>query len=164
MIKRILRNLRMKPKSVRNNIALGIAGTFTALVFSVWLYHFPNKITSLTEFSQSNKNENTAEFTDFFGQVKDQIATLNEATGDEVAATTTSVANENDWRKEYTVATSSVELFTTASTTMLASSTLLQEEISSSTVAATSTPTIRPIRIVTTSSTLPIVGTTTESW
>ncbi|MEN9922276.1 MAG: hypothetical protein RL097_553 [Candidatus Parcubacteria bacterium] len=163
MIKRILRNLRTKPKSVRNNIALGIAGTFTALVFSVWLYHFPNKISSLTEFSQSNKNKNTAEFTDFFGQVKDQIATLNEATENEVA-TTTSAANENDWRKEYTVATSSVELFTTASTTMLASSTLLQEEISSSTVAATSTPAIRPIRIVTTSSTLPIVGTTTEPW
>lgn len=167
MIKRLLRNIRQKPKAVRDNIALGIAGTFTAIVFSIWVYHFPSKIAALTDSTQSDKGEESPAFTDFFGEIKDQIATLNEATdGDLVESATSSVdlaTSTSNWQEYFNSATSTEEI-ATGTTDVTASNTASFIETSASTTSTTSAEVFRPIRIVTTSSTLPVAATTTETW
>ncbi len=170
MIKRLLRNIRQKPKVVRDNIALGIAGMFTAIVFSIWVYHFPSKIAALTDSTQSDKGEGSPAFTDFFGEIKDQIATLNEATdGNPVDSATSSVdlaTSTSNWQEYFNPATSTAEM-ATGTSSVAASSTAFLIETSTSSVPTSPTTSIevfRPIRIVTTSSTLPVAATTTETW
>ncbi len=70
MIKHLLKNIRKKPKAVRDNIAMGIAGTFTALVFSFWLYNVPEK------FSAIQENDNESSFFSLFSNIKEQAAVV----------------------------------------------------------------------------------------
>lgn len=78
MLKRFLRNLRQKPKPVRDQIALGAAGVFTAAVFVVWVYHFPNQISSQGAEAQKNL-EASPGFSQFFSSFKEQFSAAKES-------------------------------------------------------------------------------------
>ncbi|NCT01882.1 hypothetical protein GW766_01345 [Candidatus Parcubacteria bacterium] len=165
MIKRLLRNIRQKPKAVRDNIALGVAGVFTAAVFSVWAYNFPSKVASLASESPANVAEDAVGFTDFFTDIRDQLATLKKAEDEELAieASSSDTIVVSDWQEEFrlgfsatTTATSTIDIASTTGTEMT------ETVIATDTAAAIET--YQPIRIVTTSSTMPIAATTTETW
>lgn len=79
MIKRLLRNLRQKPKAIRDNIALSIAGIFTAVVGSFWLYNFP----ATHSLEATVEADDAASFSNLFSDFKDQVASLKEATQEE---------------------------------------------------------------------------------
>ena len=66
-----LREVRKKPKHVRDNIAFGISGGFTALLALGWF------LVSGAPSSDNSKDE--AFFKTFLGQFKEQFATVNEA-------------------------------------------------------------------------------------
>lgn len=118
MIKRFIRNLRQKPKTTRDMIALVFAGSFTALVSLVWLYNFPSKIPALGEVV---KKDDKPAFSDFFSDFKDQVATVKESSVEEdslqreIDARLRSVKNTS----EPATTTVSQDIFgtTTASTT-----------------------------------------------
>ncbi len=161
MLKRLIRSIRQKPKVVRDNVALGAAGFFTAAVCAVWLYHMPSKMESIA--SEQGKGEETPGFSDLFGKIGDQFATVKEAVS--------TVSDSEDKTKVSTeaaeaevVATSSVAA-ETATTTPVASSSSTSVVTGSSTVSAEeSTDAPRPIRIITTSTaTSTSVASTTES-
>jgi hypothetical protein len=75
MIKRLIRNIRQKPKAIKDNIALGIAGVFTAIVGSFWLYNFP----TTHSLQIATEADETAGFSGLFSDFKDQMATLKES-------------------------------------------------------------------------------------
>ncbi|MCB9812054.1 hypothetical protein H6778_00125 [Candidatus Nomurabacteria bacterium] len=76
MLKRLIRQIRQKPKGVRDNIALGTAGVFTFLVFTVWLYHAPSRFTSEASLS---RDDGTAGFTQIFDTLQEQVANVKES-------------------------------------------------------------------------------------
>jgi len=164
MIKRFLRNLRQKPKGVRDNIALGIAGTFTAIVFMVWLHHFPSKAAVLTSQEQTKADEKPG-FAGIFGDFKEQLASLKESSDQEQTKVATSSPEASN---PYIATTTPVGM---ASSTM--STTTYWFENNETTPADTATvPTdattssassFRPIRIVTTNNASSAVATTTET-
>lgn len=86
MIKRLLRNLRQKPKIVRDNIALGIASTFTFIVGSFWLYNF----SAIHGVNTASETKNTPAFSGLFSDFKDQIATIKESAQNELNQQATS--------------------------------------------------------------------------
>lgn len=139
--------MRQKPKPVRDNIALGIAGVFTALVFSVWLYQVPSQIHAV---STPTKDDDSSAFTELFSSMKDQLATVKESTttstSTEVAATTTLV-----W-SDYANATGTIE-YAPAAEGVVVATTTVATTTSSDTFSTTSDqlPAPRPIRIVTVS-------------
>jgi len=141
MIRRLIRNIRSKPKPVRDNIAMVIAGVFTFAVFSVWMYHSPARFVSLSGDSTLTPDESG--FSGFFDQVSGQFASLKEAVSapDEAATTseveivkpdmsTTSTApvfdfstagnrqsDSEDTRREVRIITTSVSSSTAATST-----------------------------------------------
>ncbi|MCA9355395.1 hypothetical protein KC865_02480 [Candidatus Kaiserbacteria bacterium] len=76
MIKRLIRAIRRKPKGVRDNIALSIAGSFTAVVFMVWLYHMPARNAALVELQNDDSSPG---FFKMFQGVEGQISAVKEA-------------------------------------------------------------------------------------
>lgn len=66
-----LREVRKKPKHVRDNIAFGVSGGFTVLVALGWF------LVSGTPTSTTTKD--AAFFETFLGQFKEQFASVNEA-------------------------------------------------------------------------------------
>lgn len=90
MLRRLILSIRNKPKHVRDNYALGIAGTCTAIVLLVWLYHWPTMMTARSEGRiHTEEGENTMPLSGFFDQAKEQIATARESL-EEIATSTDS--------------------------------------------------------------------------
>ena len=77
MLKKALRYIRQKPKEVRNQYALALAATFTALVVFVWL------ISGSSSLDRSNATLKAAEgntpFSNLIKQAKDQFASSKAA-------------------------------------------------------------------------------------
>lgn len=69
MFGHLVRNLRRKPKAVRNNIALAVSGTVTVIVFAAWLVVTPEKVDSVAERAQAS----TGAFSGLFNQIKEQF-------------------------------------------------------------------------------------------
>lgn len=156
MIKRFLRHLRQQPKGVRDNIALGVAITFTAVVVFGWMYSLPMKVADRMSRIASGAQEKPG-FTALFGGIKDQVAGAVGANDVEVAvATTADMVTASHEREvvgdDYRVVmpqASQKKIGTTSTTTSNASSTeILSAEVATSTVASSTPP--RAIRIVTT--------------
>jgi len=104
MIRSTLIKIRRKPKYVRDNIALGIAGTFTAAVFAVWFLNTP------TEFLQKGAavaEESPRAFSTFFQQIGKQFASVKESLPDPTPTTTPAAAIATSLAAEPTVASSS---------------------------------------------------------
>jgi len=78
MIKHLVKKIRRQPKGVRDNIALGIAATFTAFIFVIWLYHLPVRNAALVE----NKQDESSSFSQLLGGVSDQVSAIKEAVKD----------------------------------------------------------------------------------
>jgi len=88
MLKKIIKNIRQKPKAVRDNIALGIAGVFTAMIVMVWAIDMPARY---SEIQQNQADDESTSFFNLFSNFKEQLATAEEATPDENATTSTQV-------------------------------------------------------------------------
>ncbi len=123
MLKRFLRDVRQKPKGVRDNIALASAAIFTALVFSVWLYHFPSKVETLVAREEAAKDDPA--FTSFFSGMKEQLANLQGAKEEAVVVTTEEEVGSSyqDPFASTVAATSSLDSFLFATSTPTSSST-----------------------------------------
>lgn len=117
----IIDKLRQKPKHVRDNIALGVAGTITSLVLVAW---FVTSTDQLGEVVQSSKQGASA-FSTFVSHAKNEVANVMESLPDkeELAAAASSsvqaqvpeqstsqveVAAEADSRAVVRIATTSV--------------------------------------------------------
>jgi hypothetical protein len=173
MIKRLIRNIRQKPKAVKNNIALGIAGVFTAVVSSFWLYNFP----TTHSLKITTEADNMAGFSGLFSDFKDQVATLKESAqeGSNQLATGTpesSVSREQIDIKEFyppvlNATSSTTTLDTVASTTPFnfptgSAATGTQQNTVSNEHNSPPGETSRPIRIVTTNNAASTSASTTS--
>lgn len=79
MIKRLVKNIRQKPKSSRDNIALSIAVMVTVFVVAVWLYHAPARYSAIEEKHESvGEHEAKPGFSTFFDSIKDQVDDVKE--------------------------------------------------------------------------------------
>lgn len=87
-----LRNIRSKPKSVRNQYALGISLTFTGLVAAAWLFTGMN----LDEATVANVETNdTSPFGNLTNQIKEQWATARESLTEEATSTASTTVVED---------------------------------------------------------------------
>lgn len=99
MLRRFITQLRHKPKAVRDNIALGVAGSMTAVVVLAWVLVTPENISTVA--SEARKQPGT--FATLFNQIKEQTATVVEsvtavktAVDEEVAEEATPVATSSE--------------------------------------------------------------------
>lgn len=159
MLKRLLINIRQKPKPVRDNIALAIAGVFTAVVCTVWIFNAPSKYSASINNSQSEEDKSPG-FADIFSNIGQQFATVKESVVDsapEIREKESLVENDSD------VLPAGVAVATTSgsgvSSTTTASSTVLTGQETASSTASTTTA-ARPIRIVAVKSTTTATTTT----
>ncbi len=73
MIKRLIKNIRRQPKARRDSIALSIAGTFTAAIFVVWLYHMPARNAL---FTAKETDSSAPGFSQFFNEFGNQASAI----------------------------------------------------------------------------------------
>lgn len=83
MPKDLLARLRQKPKHVKENIALGIAGGFTAIVAIVWLVTVPKSFIAGDEV----KKEGPHAFSTLIDQMKEQLAGVKNALPESATST-----------------------------------------------------------------------------
>lgn len=71
-----MRGIRKQPKPMRDNIAMVVAGLFTAAVFVVWLYHMPARNAVFTE-RESDKE--SVGFSHLMDQVGSQLSAVKDS-------------------------------------------------------------------------------------
>lgn len=130
MLRRWVQKLRHKPKSVRDNIALGVAGSITAAILLAWVFVTPEKIGTVADSSEDRPGT----FSLLFDRIKDQTASI--------ADSFNSVVNVAE---EQSADTSTPENDSLATTTIATTSTT-----TAATASTTATTTIRTVRIATT--------------
>jgi hypothetical protein len=83
-MRRFFQNIRKKPKSIRNNYAFAIAGSFTVVVMMIWVVSQPNDgiFTGGGKLSEEEKN---SPFSTFIKESKEQMASLKGAFSDGVS-------------------------------------------------------------------------------
>lgn len=74
MLIRLFRHVRRQSKTVRNNYALGIAGTFTSIVALVWLVN--NSHQSMVSSTDVALDKENVPFSNLFKQAKEQFAAI----------------------------------------------------------------------------------------
>jgi len=80
MIKRLLRNLRKKPKAVRNQFALFFAGTVAVFTAFVWASQLPNRLFLQNDNQTVDENHRrTPSLAELFDVFKKQTAAVKEA-------------------------------------------------------------------------------------
>ncbi len=89
MLKRLIKNIRQKPKYVRDNIALMIAFVITSGIFSVWLYNAPARYAEIDnrQGQVSVLKEDKVGFAGVFSNIGKQFASIKEAVITNVAST-----------------------------------------------------------------------------
>jgi hypothetical protein len=134
MSRNVIQKLREKPKETKDAIALGAAGTVTALVFVVWITTTSHRFEQVVQGSK----EGADSFSTFFNQAKEQMAAITNAIPDQAsstkasdyqdqtnaqlqgsAATTSTTANASSTqqtKRSIRIATTSSEYFDTYST------------------------------------------------
>lgn len=85
MIKSLLIKLRQKPKHVRQQVSLGAATIFTAIVTIFWLTSIPDKFEGITESIPDGANA----FSSFTDTLNEQIQSAKEKSM-QIASTTAS--------------------------------------------------------------------------
>ena len=75
MIRKWLISLRKKPTHVRERVAMTAAGSFTAVVFVLWIVTAPGQF----EKDVSKEGEKPQAFSMFFSQIKEQMAGVKES-------------------------------------------------------------------------------------
>jgi len=130
-----------------------LAGTFTALIAFIWLYHVPAKLAAIEE----KQNDDAPAFSDFFGNMTEQIANIKKAANPEpeeaVDPAPTGVAANNAAGLEWTPYTASDERRVATTTGVENGFSFASTTASSAPTGVTQDPVItsRPIRIVTVS-------------
>lgn len=76
MIRKTILKIRRQPKYVRNNIAMGLAGSFTAVVFVIWAYHIPSQLDEIDNGKNANENGLMSQFMDNVGK---QVSSIKDA-------------------------------------------------------------------------------------
>lgn len=137
MLRRWIGSLRNKPKAVRDNVALSVAGGATALVALGWLFITPETVTTVA----SEVKEQPNAFSTLFGQLREQTAAVT----DSFSNARQTVGEE--W--EAAVASSTFEEAESERTTTSTSATTTETTATSSN--PVSEPTGRTVRIATTS-------------
>ncbi len=149
MIKRLIRNIRRKPKAVRDHIAFGVAGVFTAGVAFIWMYHLPfHQIDQTTEVTSITKESG---FLSIFDDFKEQFAAVRSSFS---SAATSSETEIPDKTPEVVREIRELPPAATTTTHFVATSTLGVRSAATSSVLAPSTtaPRVpRPVKIVTVS-------------
>jgi hypothetical protein len=119
MLKELILKARKKPKHVRDNIAFGIAGGFTAAICLVWLVVMPGRLAKET----TSVNDNHKIFSTFFNQFKDQVASVKNSLPDTHATNTPVVVASTSKENSMT------ELTASSSGWSLSSSTIKEKSI-----------------------------------
>ncbi len=128
MLISFLRHIRSKPKAVRNNYAMLLAGVFTAVVALVW--GFTSLQMPAVSIQTTAEETKSAPFANLFGQLKDQLAAAKAS----FATTSTDQLEANTESETGPGATS-----TNAQNLQLSPETInqIRQESSSSTIVAT---------------------------
>jgi len=97
MLKRAIRNIRRKPKAVRDQYALWVAVIFTAIIIIIWFATVSSRFASVTDTSPEDAAVPVQEpesFTDMIGGLREEIQNISQASSSQTditqaAATTT---------------------------------------------------------------------------
>lgn len=73
--------MRRKPRHVRERVATIAAGSFTAVVFVIWIFTTPGQMET-----EEGNTERTKAFATFIGQVKEQMAGVRDSVPEEDVA------------------------------------------------------------------------------
>jgi hypothetical protein len=162
MLKRLIRSIRKQPKGTRDSIAMGIAVSFTAVVFIVWGYHMPARMSSITEKSADDE---TPSFSQLFFDFKNQATVIKTSVNEVVETNGTLVDSELSEQSNDVSETGTSSVWYQISDT--ASSTLGQSTSTSVADFATSSQFVssssRSIRIVTATSSPSNTATTAKN-
>lgn len=79
MIRILIKYLRRQPKAIRDNIALGMAGVFTAVVAVFLFYTAPNGFFASVEGGKVTDEESSSVFSHFFSDIGSQFSSVKEA-------------------------------------------------------------------------------------
>jgi len=148
MLKRLIKTIRRQPKARRDSIAMGIAGTFTAFVFMVWIYNVPSQMSSLSE---EKETDSLPSFSHLFSEVKSQASAVKanfSGTDEETSSTTGQSKSEQNKQTTSESSSSYMNASTSSSSASgrYASSTLFNSIIETP-LPATTSP--RVVKIVT---------------
>ena len=147
MFKRLIKNIRRKPKATRNRIALVVASVFTACIFAVWLYHIPNSLSTLAD---ENSKDSAPFFSQFIDEIGDNISTMKSSVSDDIDSEKILVDSESEILDEQSEGAMDISSTSSAVTPPETASADFDFSPSSSSVVPTST--VRAIRIITTGS------------
>lgn len=135
-----LRELRTKPKSIRDQLAFAGAATITALIALVWGISLPSHFSNLEAEEAGPEEEAIGAFAQFFSEAKDRMAAALVAS-DESGVATGTASSSSDSVAE-------------------GASQVVIPVLEAETIEAVTKPVGRPILIETTSK--PITSSTTE--
>jgi hypothetical protein len=80
MLKKLIRNIRQKPKGARDGVAFGVAMIFSLMVFSLWAFNTPARMAAIQEpYANNSKEDSNSSFGSLFGGIKEQFATAIES-------------------------------------------------------------------------------------
>lgn len=154
MIRRLLTNLRQKPKPVRDKIALGIAGSFTAAVFFVWIYQMSLGSEAGSENQNGDEPRLISQFIDDVkGQVSAVTDSVREASPDEATSSGTSTSEDAVLQggNPNSIGTTTSTRSATTSTNIVYTYSTTTHTFSTTSVTASPTPPVaREVRIITT--------------
>ena len=133
MIRRLINSLRRKPKAVRDNIALSVAGGATAVVALAWVLITPGNIATVVSDVDAAPGAFSTLFEQFRNQtaaVSDSLDTIRENT-EEIESESENVVTGNNDDFASTTPTSTptvIEASSTARTVRIATTTLPSSE------------------------------------
>jgi hypothetical protein len=147
MFKRFIKNIRRKPKTIRNKVALVTASLFTTCIFVVWLYHIPNHLSAVTS---NNDKDSSPIFSQLLDKIGDNISSVKNAVSDDLNSEKNLVDSESEIIDEQYEETAKISSTSSAVTPPEAGATEFYFSPGSENIAPSST--VRAIRITTTGS------------
>ncbi len=112
MLFKFLDQIRSKPKHVREQYALGIAVFCTVAIGGVWSLSLPARFASETQVAGAATSSNTAPFSNFFTQLKQQFTSVKQEVEELKIASTTgpvSVASSTEAALEMQITPENME-------------------------------------------------------
>lgn len=113
MLRKLIGKIRRQPKQTRDNVALGVAATFTFLVAVIWLVSVPGSFGGQLSVGNSAETQTAG----FFEQISDQAASVKEAFTAEDSATQSIKEMIEEYQKPDTTASSTQLTATSTATT-----------------------------------------------
>lgn len=96
MLKKYIVNLRHKPKPVRDRVALLCASVFTAMVFTVWLYHAPARYAAIEAQNLDTVANQSPGFSELLGNLKEAASSLKETINSASSTVASSTKKSDD--------------------------------------------------------------------